>query len=136
MSKFILPAASEEFCNEPKTTLVSKNITVLGHRTSIRLEPEMWASLKEISLREKCSIHELCTLVSIRKNRKTSLTAAIRVFIMLYFRSAATDDGHSRAGHGSFEQMKRRARVPEQVLAVYSKMKKQRSEVLEAAAVG
>ena len=28
---------------------------------------------------------------------------------MLYFRAAATEQGHVQAGHGSFENMKRRA---------------------------
>lgn len=91
------------------STLVSRNITVSGRRTSVRLEPEMWRALKEISGRESCSIHELCTLISFRKNKRTSLTAAIRVFLMLYFRAASTEDGHGRAGHGSFDSMKRRA---------------------------
>lgn len=91
------------------STLVSRNITVSGRRTSVRLEPEMWRALKEISSRENCSIHELCSLISFRKNRRTSLTAAIRVFLMLYFRAATTDDGHTKAGHGSFDSMKRRA---------------------------
>ena len=50
-----------------KTTLVSRNITVMGRRTSVRLEPEMWLALKEISIRESCSIHDICTLVSARK---------------------------------------------------------------------
>ena len=44
-----------------------------------------------------------------RKNERTSLTAAIRVFLMLYFRAAATENGHMKAGHGDFENMKRRA---------------------------
>jgi predicted DNA-binding ribbon-helix-helix protein len=91
------------------STLVSRNITVNGRRTSVRLEPEMWRALKEISARENCSIHELCSLISFRKNRRTSLTAAIRVFLMLYFRASSTDDGHVKAGHGSFDSMKRRA---------------------------
>ncbi len=91
------------------STLVSRNITVGGHRTSVRLEPEMWRALKEIAARENCSMHELCTLINFRKNKRTSLTAAIRVFLMLYFRSASTEDGHARAGHGSFDSMKRRA---------------------------
>jgi len=91
------------------STLVSRNITVSGRRTSVRLEPEMWRALKEISTRENCSIHELCTLIHFRKNRRTSLTAAIRVFLMLYFRAATTDEGHGKAGHGSFDNMKRRA---------------------------
>jgi predicted DNA-binding ribbon-helix-helix protein len=91
------------------STLVSRNITVNGKRTSVRLEPEMWRALKEISARENCTIHELCSLISFRKNKRTSLTAAIRVFLMLYFRAATTDDGHVKAGHGSFDSMKRRA---------------------------
>lgn len=91
------------------STLVSRNITVCSRRTSVRLEPEMWRALKEIAARENCSIHELCSLISFRKNKRTSLTAAIRVFLMLYFRAATTDEGHGRAGHGSFDSMKRRA---------------------------
>ena len=111
--------------NTTKTTLISRNITVLGHRTSIRLEPEMWLSLKEISAREKCTIHELCTVVSIRKSPNTSLTAAIRVFIMLYFRSAATENGHEKAGHGNFNTMKQRARITNQVISYFTKLRKE-----------
>ncbi len=94
---------------ESGSTLVSRNITVNGRRTSVRLEPEMWRAIKEISARENCSVHELCSLISFRKNKRTSLTAAIRVFLMLYFRAATTEDGHGKAGHGSFDSMKRRA---------------------------
>lgn len=84
-----------------KSTLISKNVTVHGKRTSIRLEPEMWTAIKEIAKRERCTIHRICTIVSDKKNSGTSLTAAIRVFIMSYFRAAATEDGHIRVGHGS-----------------------------------
>jgi predicted DNA-binding ribbon-helix-helix protein len=102
--------------NLTKTTLVSRNITVLGRRTSIRLEPEMWQSVKEISLREKCSIHDICSLVSLRKKQNTSLTAAIRVFIMLYFRASSTEQGHNSAGHGNFDLMVKRARLNDAAL--------------------
>ena len=91
------------------STLVSRNITVNGKRTSVRLEPEMWRALKEISTRENCSVHELCSLISFRKNRRTSLTAAIPVFLLIYFRAATTGEGHGKAGDGSFGSMKRRA---------------------------
>ena len=97
---------------EYKSTLVSRNVTIFGRRTSVRLEPEMWMGLREIAKREQCNIHEICTLVSVRKSQGTSLTAAIRVFLMLYFRAAATEDGHEKVGHGSFENMKARARIP------------------------
>jgi predicted DNA-binding ribbon-helix-helix protein len=69
----------------------------------------MWNALKNISRREQCSIHNICTLVDIRKKPETTLTAAIRVFIMLYYRAASTEDGHRLAGHGNFEFMKARA---------------------------
>ena len=103
--------SAEEAEDSPKSTLVSKNITILGRRTSVRLEPEMWNALKDISKRERCSIHDICSLIHIRKNPVTSLTAAIRVFLMLYYRAASTLEGHSRAGHGSFENMKQRAKI-------------------------
>lgn len=69
----------------------------------------MWRELKNISKRERCTIHDLCTLISMRKNERTSLTAAIRVFLMLYYRAASTENGHIKAGHGDFDNMKRRA---------------------------
>lgn len=101
----------ENIYGDIKSTLISRNITVLGKRTSIRLEPEMWRAVKDIAAREKCTIHDVCSLVSLRKKGNTSLTAAIRVFIMLYYKASSTEDGHLRAGHGSFESMKNRARV-------------------------
>lgn len=83
-----------------KSTLISHNVMISGHRTSVRLEKEMWMAFKEIARNEKCTIHDLCTAVSVRKKPDTSLTAAIRVFIMAYFQAAATAEGHRSAGHG------------------------------------
>jgi predicted DNA-binding ribbon-helix-helix protein len=90
--------------NEDKiaaSSLVSRNITVMGHRTSMRLEPAMWDALIEICRREKLTIHQLCDIVAEKKPLETSFTAAMRVFAMSYFRNASTEDGHSKAGHGS-----------------------------------
>ncbi len=99
-----------------RSTLVSRNLNIMGHRTSVRLEPEMWAALKDISRREGTTMHNICSLVALRKVPESSLTAAIRVFLMLYYRAAATDMGHLQVGHGSFEVMKRRAKVTESML--------------------
>ncbi len=95
-----------------QSSLVSRNITIFGRRTSIRLEPDMWVALNDIAERERCSVHDICALVYVRKSEATSLTAAIRVFLMLYYRAATTEQGHSSAGHGDFNEMKRRARIP------------------------
>ena len=91
--------------------LVSRNITIQDKRTSVRLEPEMWIALKDIANREQCTIHDICTLIHMRKKPDTSLTASIRVFLMLYFRASSTEEGHRRAGHGNFQSMRMRAKV-------------------------
>lgn len=91
-------SATKESCK--RSSLVSRNVSINNHRTSIRLEPDMWNGLREICRREHISMHELCSMVAGQKGSNTSLTAAIRVFIMAYFRAASTEDGHSRAGHG------------------------------------
>ena len=82
------------------STLVSRNVTIGGHRTSCRLEPYMWDALYDVCARERVTIHTLCTRISERKDVNTSLTAAIRVFALAYFRAAATEEGHMRASHG------------------------------------
>lgn len=85
----------------PNTSLVIRNVTIDSRRTSIRLEPEMWQALTDICKREHCSVHNICTMIASVKNGPGSLTAAIRVFIMGYYRDAATEDGHNMYGHGS-----------------------------------
>ncbi len=108
-------AVSTARSEEGQSSLISKNITIFNRRTSVRLEPEMWDAIADIAAREGCSVHDICSLVYVRKRDDTSLTAAIRVFLMLYYRSAATEVGHSNAGHGDFDSMKKRARMsPEQ----------------------
>ncbi len=79
--------------------LTTRNVFVSGRRTSIRLEPPMWDALQEIAQRERRTVSDLATFVAQQRNHST-LTAAIRVFIMTYFRDAATSTGHLKAGHG------------------------------------
>ncbi len=59
----------------------------------------MWEALKEICRREGCTVHALCSLVEARRTA-CSLTSAIRVFVLEYFRAAVTEEGHALAGHG------------------------------------
>ncbi|MBU6507112.1 MAG: ribbon-helix-helix domain-containing protein [Alphaproteobacteria bacterium] len=92
--------SGEQVCvNSTRSTLVNRNVTVEGHRTSIRLEPAMWEALAMVGKRENKSLNELVTAIARSRNQST-LTAAIRVFLLTYFQAAATDEGHLRAGHG------------------------------------
>ena len=69
--------------------LVSRNVRIRGHRTSVRLEPEMWDALNEVAGAEACSIHDLCSAVEDLRHPDASFTGALRVFLMEYFRNAA-----------------------------------------------
>ena len=70
---------------DDSSTLVLRNLQLFGRRTSIRLEREMWNGLDEICRREDVSLAVICEILA-RAPRQSNLTAAIRVFILLYFR--------------------------------------------------
>lgn len=71
------------------SSLVSRNIVVAGRRTSMRLEPEMWRALAEIGGAEGLSLNDLCSEVAKSRGR-SSLTSAVRVFALSYFRAKAS----------------------------------------------
>ncbi|MBK1666836.1 hypothetical protein CKO28_02105 [Rhodovibrio sodomensis] len=81
--------------------LINRNVTVNGRRTSIRLEPEMWDALDEIAKRESVRVSDVVSRIDRdRLGRGAGLTARVRVFVLGYFRAAATESGHMNAGHG------------------------------------
>ncbi len=82
------------------TTLVNRNVRIGQRRTSLRLDPASWDALEEICQREGMTRHELCTRID-GLDIASSFTASVRVFILTYFRSAATGKGHADAGHGA-----------------------------------
>jgi len=67
------------------TSLISRNIYVNGHRTSMRLEPEVWRALEDIAGFESQSINALCILVH-KLPRNGGLTSGTRTFAMLYYK--------------------------------------------------
>jgi predicted DNA-binding ribbon-helix-helix protein len=64
----------------------------------MRLEPVFCDMLDEICEREGLRSDDVTRSIVAAGNR----TSAVRVFIANYFRVAATDAGHSSAGHGDF----------------------------------
>lgn len=80
----------------------SKNISIYGRRTSMKMEPYLWDSLLEIARIEGISRDSLIEEVERRRGvyPSASLTSAVRVFITQYYRQACTEEGHRYAGHG------------------------------------
>jgi predicted DNA-binding ribbon-helix-helix protein len=79
--------------------LVNRNITAGSGRTSMRLEPEIWDALREICLREGIELRDLIQRIE-PSSGEGGRTSAVRVYVLQYFRTAATDGGHLNAGHG------------------------------------
>jgi predicted DNA-binding ribbon-helix-helix protein len=96
VSAFLDATANED--PDRRSALVMRNISVHGRRTSIRLEPEMWDGLTEICRLEYCTTQDVCSYVA--DHRHGSLASSLRVFILGYFHTSATEAGHRNAGHG------------------------------------
>lgn len=84
--------------------LVNRNITSTNGRNSMRLEPELWMALEEICHRELMTLADLVRSIE-RRRHPGGRTSAVRVFVLNYFRDAASEDGHRTAGHGLREQL-------------------------------
>lgn len=89
--------------------LTVRTVKVGTRSVPIRLESSYWDGLDDICGREGVSAAELISDIKqrlaeqhppARRPRGVSLANAIRVFIVGYYRRAATENGHSRAGHG------------------------------------
>lgn len=88
---------------------VLRNIRVNGRRTSMRLEPEMWATLEEISRHERVSVTDLCSDID-RGRGPMSLTAAVRSRIVHHLRGGT---GSAVAVNGRVSELIRRYRSAE-----------------------
>jgi predicted DNA-binding ribbon-helix-helix protein len=76
---------------QPAPALASlpiRNVVVAGHRTSVRLEPVMWQALRDIAREQGVGLNDLVTEIALRRGG-LSLTAAIRVYIVDFYRAAA-----------------------------------------------
>ncbi|MEO8715112.1 MAG: ribbon-helix-helix domain-containing protein [Acetobacteraceae bacterium] len=87
----------------PRSRLVNRNVIAGTGRTSMRLEPELWEALGEICDREGQDLHELTRAIDALRLRG-GRTSAVRVYVLQYFRAAATEAGHAASGHGPFAQ--------------------------------
>lgn len=98
-----------------QSKLQSRNVTIDKHRTSLRLEKDTWNALEEICVRENKTLHEMCTIVE-QYRTGASRTAAVRAYVLTYFRSAATEDGHKKAKHGALGLANRKKLMPRKLI--------------------
>ncbi|NQU59064.1 MAG: ribbon-helix-helix domain-containing protein [Rhodospirillales bacterium] len=77
--------------------MISKNVTINGRRTSLRLEEEIWNAVDDTCQREGLSVHQLFTLIDTHRHG-VSRTSAVRSFIVGYLRALAPMNGTQRKG--------------------------------------
>ncbi len=80
--------------------LINRNVVAGRGRTSMRLEPELWDALAEICVRERRDMNTLVRQIE-ATGHSGGRTSAVRVFVLQYFRSAASEPGHEAVNHGS-----------------------------------
>jgi predicted DNA-binding ribbon-helix-helix protein len=81
--------------------LVVRTIFIGDRRSSIRLDQMTWTAFHEVVVREGITPSQLCMRIFSRQSKGLSFTVAVRQYLMMYFRAAATEDGHAEAGHGA-----------------------------------
>ena len=79
--------------------LINRNVVAGRGRTSMRLEPELWDALAEICRRERQDMNRLIRQIE-ANGHAGGRTSAVRVFVLQYFRAAASEAGHEAARHG------------------------------------
>jgi predicted DNA-binding ribbon-helix-helix protein len=92
-------------------TVAKRSLTVAGHRTSVSLEEPFWTSLAEIAAARRSSVAGVVAAVDRNRDGRTNLSAAIRVFVLDWYRkrAAAAPSAGATAAERSPSAGRRRA---------------------------
>jgi predicted DNA-binding ribbon-helix-helix protein len=74
--------------NRYETSLETYSIKVSGRWTTVRLESELMAALKDVALAEGREIGDICTELA-QHRRQGSLTSALRLYVLKHYRERA-----------------------------------------------
>lgn len=70
---------------------VKHSLTLQGHRTSVSLEPEFWKAFRAIAEVRGQPINALAAEIDAARGTERGLASAIRVFVLTYHQTAASD---------------------------------------------
>lgn len=74
--------------NKHRSALKSRNVYVSGRRTTIKLEPQYWQALQDITARLAVPLRDLLPVIQASYPDHT-LTGAVRVWALTYFQELA-----------------------------------------------
>lgn len=71
--------------------LSNRVISIYNRKTSIRLSHDEWTALDNICQEEKIPRKLLFELIDLNRNEQTNLTSAIRLFMLIYYKNAVSE---------------------------------------------
>jgi predicted DNA-binding ribbon-helix-helix protein len=74
-----------------KSPVVTRSIVLAGHKTSVSLEDEFWAGLKEIAKAQRKTLSELVNSIDIDREQ-ANLSSAIRLFVLNHYQARHQSD--------------------------------------------
>ncbi len=74
-----------------KSTVIKRSVVINGHKTSISVEDQFWAALKEIAAERQLSMSELIAVVDHDRGKVGNLSSALRCLVLArYYTPAAS----------------------------------------------
>jgi predicted DNA-binding ribbon-helix-helix protein len=82
-----------------KSPIQKRSIVVADRKSSVTLENEFWASLKEIAEYREIAVNNLITEID-KARTQPNLSSALRLFILAYYQNASPRTGaRNRSPH-------------------------------------
>jgi predicted DNA-binding ribbon-helix-helix protein len=70
--------------------VLKRSIEIAGHRTSITLENEFWAALREIAEEKQMTLRALVAEIDAGRG-ENNLSSAIRLHVLTHYRTRSSD---------------------------------------------
>ena len=68
-----------------KSLVIKHSIAVGGHKTSVSLEDDFWAALREIALRDRATLSDLVGSIDSQRQHG-NLSSSVRLFVLNHYR--------------------------------------------------
>lgn len=80
-----------------KSLVIKRSIVVGGHKTSVSLEDDFWAALREIALRDRATLSGLVGSIDSQR-RHGNLSSAVRLFVLNDYRQRIEVEASANPG--------------------------------------
>jgi len=80
-----------------KSTVIKRSVVINGHKTSVSVEDQFWAALKEIAAERQVSLSELIAVVAHDRGEVGNLSSALRCLVLARYYTPAASTASARS---------------------------------------